>query len=61
MTESAARRATGVWAEHWYGAVEKGTGFGAPETGPIELPAEDQRLADRCHPYDERLAAHRLH
>ena len=33
------RRATdGPWAPHWYGAVEKSTGFGPPETGPVELP-----------------------
>ncbi|HET8534877.1 MAG TPA: HAD family hydrolase [Sphingomicrobium sp.] len=55
------RRGTdGVWAEHWYGAVERSTGFGLPETGPVELSAEDQKLADRMRPYYERLAAHRI-
>lgn len=55
------RRATdGVWATHWYNAVEKSTGFGEPETQPVELPAEAQRLADRIRPYYERLAEHRL-
>ena len=55
------RRGTdGVWAEHWYGAVEASTGFAPPETEPVELPGDAQRLADRCRPYYERLAAHRL-
>jgi hypothetical protein len=54
------RRPTdGVWAEHWYGAVEASTGFGPPETQPVTLPANAQRLADRCGPYYERLAGFR--
>ena len=47
----------GPWAPHWYGAVEASTGFGPPETGPVELPDDARRLADRCRPYYERLAA----
>ena len=55
------RRATdGPWAPHWYAAVERSTGFGPPETGPVELPADARRLADRCRPYYERLAANRI-
>ena len=55
------RRATdGPWAPHWYGAVEASTGFGPPETAPEALPEDAQRVADRCRPYYERLAAHRL-
>ena len=55
------RRPTdGIWAEHWYGAVEASTGFGRPDTEPLELPADAQRLADRCRSYYERLAAHRI-
>jgi sulfotransferase family protein len=55
------RRGTdGVWAAHWYNAVEKSTGFGTPEIDRVELPAEAQRLADRCRPYYEGLASHRL-
>jgi hypothetical protein len=55
------RRGTdGVWAEHWYGAVERSTGFGPPETGRVELSAEDQLLAERMRPYYERLAAHKI-
>jgi len=55
------RRATdGPWAPHWYGAVEASTGFGPPEGEPEVLPDDAQRVADRCRPYYERLAAHRL-
>jgi hypothetical protein len=54
------RKTDGVWAPHWYGAVEKSTGFGPPEADAIELPTEAQPLAERCRPYYERLAAHRL-
>ena len=55
------RRGTdGVWAAHWYNAVEKSTGFGPSETERVELPGEAQRLADRCRPYYELLAAHRI-
>jgi hypothetical protein len=55
------RRATdGVWAAHWYGAVERSTGFGPPETGHVELSAEDQLLAEQMRPYYERLAAHKI-
>lgn len=54
------RETDGPWAPHWYAAVESSTGFGAAETDPVELPADAQEIADRCRPYYERLAAHRL-
>jgi hypothetical protein len=54
------RDTDGIWAAHWYNAVEKSTGFGPPETDPVDLPPDAQRLADRCRPYYERLAAARL-
>ena len=54
------RETDGIWAKHWYGAVEASTGFGPPETEPVELPDDARRLADRCRPYYERLAAHRI-
>jgi hypothetical protein len=54
------RRATdGPWAPHWYQAVEASTGFGPPEALPA-LDGDARRLADRCQPYYERLAAHRV-
>lgn len=54
------RETDGVWAAHWYNAVEKSTGFARPETDAVKLPSEAQNLAERCRPYYERLAAHRL-
>jgi hypothetical protein len=61
LSWAAGRRATdGVWSAHWYGAVEASTGFGPPETEPVNLPDDARRLADRCRPYYEHLAAHRL-
>ena len=54
------RETDGPWAPHWYGAVEASTGFGPPETDHVELTEEGQRLADRCRPYYDRLAAYRL-
>ena len=54
------RETDGPWASHWYGAVERSTGFGPPETDPVDLPGDARRLADRCRPYYERLAAHRI-
>ena len=57
------RRATdGPWAQHWYQAVEASTGFGPPEGEKVagELPDEARCLADRCRPYYDRLARHRI-
>ena len=54
------RETDGVWAKHWYGAVEASTGFGPPETDNVILPDDARRLADRCRPHYERLAAHRI-
>jgi hypothetical protein len=55
------RRPTdGPWAPHWYAAVEASTGFGPPETGPVELDDVARRVAERCRPYYERLAGHRI-
>jgi hypothetical protein len=58
--EAGRRETDGPWAPHWYGAVEKSTGFGAPETANVELPDDARRLADRCGPYYARLAEFRL-
>ena len=55
------RRATdGPWAPHWYAAVEASTGFGSPELDEVDLPDQVRDLADRCRPYYERLAKHRI-
>jgi hypothetical protein len=54
------RETDGVWAAHWYNAVEKSSGFGPPETGFFDLPDDARRLAARCRPYYDRLAVHRI-
>jgi hypothetical protein len=54
------RETDGVWAPHWYHAVEASTGFGPPDSRAPDLPPDARRLADRCRPYYERLAQHRL-
>jgi hypothetical protein len=50
----------GPWAPYWYGAVEASTGFGPPEVEPVDLPDDARHLADRCRPFYEVLAAHRI-
>ena len=50
----------GPWAPHWYGAVEASAGFGPPEVESVHLPGDARRLADKCRPYYERLAAHKI-
>ena len=57
----AGRRASdGVWAPHWYAAVERSTGFAAFRPRDGRLGDAQQRLADACRPHYERLARHRL-
>lgn len=55
------RRPTdGVWARHWYQAVERSTGFvpRRPETAPLPQPLEP--LARRCEEPYRILRRHRL-
>jgi len=57
----AGRRATdGVWAPHWYAAVEASTGFGPPGPRREGPPPGMEALYEECLPWYERLAAHRL-
>ena len=58
----AGRRASdGVWAPAWYEAVERSTGFEAPERRAAPaLTDELQRIADAARPHYEALAAYRL-
>jgi hypothetical protein len=58
--EPGPRATDGPWAPHWYAVVEASAGFGPPELDEVQLPAEAQALADRCRPYYEKLADHRL-
>jgi Sulfotransferase domain len=55
------RRATdGVWAAHWYGAVEASTGFGPPDPTLPVLDAQSAAVAAACADDYAYLAAHRL-
>ena len=56
------RRATdGVWAAHWYGAVEASTGFGpADDAPPPALNAEAAAVVEACRADYEYLAGWRL-
>jgi hypothetical protein len=56
------RDSDGVWAPAWYEAVEKTTGFAAPqsETRFEELPDALKRIAEAGRPLYERLSRHRL-
>ncbi|MEP7316343.1 MAG: HAD family hydrolase [Sphingomicrobium sp.] len=42
------RDSDGIWAPHWYDAVARSTGFGAPDTRPVHLDPEAQDVADAC-------------
>jgi hypothetical protein len=54
------RTSDGVWAPHWYAAVERSTGFAPYRSRDDKLTAFQQHLADACRPHYERLAVHRL-
>ncbi len=57
------RRSTdGVWAEHWYQAVEGSTGFSRPrpEVSFEDLPDHLRNLADMARPYYERMREFKL-
>ncbi len=54
------RASDGVWARHWYGAVERSTGF-APYTSKSQrLPPALEPLAESCERDYRRLHAARL-
>lgn len=55
------RRATdGVWADHWYGAVERSTGFAPHQPRDAELDERFSGLLAAADAIYERLAAHLL-
>jgi hypothetical protein len=59
----AGRRATdGVWASHWYHAVEASTGFGPPppDVDRGSLPLHLARIAEAAEGYYSRLAASKM-
>lgn len=54
------RDTDGVWAPHWYAAVQASTGFGRPDPAPATVPDRLRGLVERAQPYYDELAAHRL-
>jgi hypothetical protein len=54
------RTSDGVWAPHWYAAVERSTGFAPYREQQPELSDFQWELADQCKAHYERLARHRL-
>ncbi|HEV2213162.1 MAG TPA: HAD family hydrolase [Gammaproteobacteria bacterium] len=54
------RDTDGVWAKHWYAAVERSTGFEEYRPNRPQLDAFQTQLAAQCRPYYETLAAHKL-
>ena len=56
------RPSDGVWAPHWYHAVEASTGFAPPrpEIAFDDLPDPLKPIAAAARPAYEKLAAHRL-
>jgi hypothetical protein len=53
------RPTDGVWAAHWYGAVERSTGFAPPRPAP-PLREALRPVVEACRPHYERLAAVRI-
>jgi hypothetical protein len=55
------RDSDGVWAPAWYAAVERSTGFAAPER-PASAPLADdlRKIADQARPHYEALARWKL-
>ncbi|MER7002530.1 HAD family hydrolase [Dactylosporangium sp. NPDC000555] len=57
----AGRRETdGVWAPHWYAAVERSTGFAPYDPATPDVPPHLAPLVERAAPLYAELAAHRL-
>ncbi|MBY8975313.1 HAD family hydrolase [Rhodobacteraceae bacterium NNCM2] len=53
------RDSDGIWAAHWYGAVERSTRF-APPRPPQEPAAELAAIIAECRPHYEAMRAWRL-
>ncbi|GIF49241.1 branched chain amino acid aminotransferase [Asanoa ferruginea] len=58
--ESGPRDTDGVWAPHWYAAVEQSTGFAPYRDSPAPVPAHLAPLVVAAQPFYDELAAHRL-
>ncbi len=50
----------GVWAPHWYDAVERSTGFEPWRPREVDLSAHDAAVAEACRPAYDALHARRV-
>jgi hypothetical protein len=53
------RPTDGIWAAHWYGAVNRSTGF-APPRPARPVPEALRAIVEACQPHYDRLAAGKL-
>lgn len=53
------RASDGVWAKHWYEAVNRSTGFEPYRPREVKLSPELRRLADACRPHYDKLSRYR--
>jgi hypothetical protein len=54
------RASDGVWAPHWYAAVEHSTGFAPYQAHKPKLSAFQRGLVEQCQAHYDRLSPHRL-
>lgn len=54
------RDSDGVWAKHWYAAVEHSTGFAPWQPRQPVLTPHARRLADACRPHYEYMLQYRV-
>jgi hypothetical protein len=54
------RDSDGVWAPHWYAAVEASTGFEPWRPRPASIPESQRPLLAECRRWYEKLHRHRL-
>jgi Sulfotransferase domain len=57
---SGPRESDGVWAPHWYAAVQSSTGFQAWRPRDTTLSQHDAAVAEACRPVYEELYARRV-
>jgi hypothetical protein len=54
------RETDGIWAKHWYDAVERSTGFEPWRPRSREVPKELAPLLEECLPFYEELRPYRI-
>lgn len=54
------RATDGIWAKHWYDAVEASTGFGPPDDRAVVVPEDLRGIAEQARELYDRLASFRL-